>query len=131
MQIRLDPFDGIYKYNSEIVGEDDDEDDDDTTIPIRDVPIPPSAYSSSSSYHDHSDAILHALKTLKLDMHNRYDTLQTSLTNTFHNRIDTLQVHLDHRLDDMQQTTNERFEAQQGSLDTMNGVLADILKNME
>ena len=41
MQIRLDPFDGIYKYNSEIVGENNDEDDD--TIPIRDVPIPPSA----------------------------------------------------------------------------------------
>src|ERR1044072_2920855 len=131
MQISLDPFDGIYKYNFEIVGEGVDEDDDDDTVPIRDVPIPPSASSSSSTYHDNSDAILHALNSLKLDMHNRYDTLQTSLTNTFHNRIDTLQVHIDHRLDDMQLTTNERFEAQQGSLDTMNDVLADILKNME
>src|ERR1044072_5713579 len=129
MQIRLDPFDGMYKYNGEI-GEHDDEDDDDD-VPMRDVPIPPSGASSSSTSHDDSNAILLALNQMKLDMHNRFDTIQTTMTNTFNNRIDSLQVHFDNRFDEMQRNNNERFDAQQGSLTTMNDILADILKSME
>ena len=64
-------------------------------------------------------------------MNNRFDTIQTSMTSSFHNRIDSLQVHFDHLLDDMQRSNTDHFDAQQGSLDTMNDVLADILKNME
>ena len=125
MHIGRDPYDNVFKNTSDFVANVDAD-----TVPIHDVPIPPS-FASSSSHHDNSEDVLNAINTLSLNMNNRFDTLQASMTSSFHNRIDALQVDFDHRLYDMQRSTNDRFEEQQGSLDTMNDVLADILKSME
>ena len=100
MQIGRDPYDQLYKNVNDFVGHEDVD-----TVLIHDVPIPPS--SSSNSSHDNSNAILDALQTLKLDMHNLFDSLQASMTNFFQNCIDSLQVHFDRRLDDYQRTTSE------------------------